>query len=399
MKDPHLRLHSSIEPLESRIAPATFTVTSTLDGNVAGTLRWAVQQANAAAGADTITFNIGVGNTIELTDGQLTITDAVAINGPGAGALTIDAGNQSRIFEIEYAGAVLMPTAITGMTLVHGNTTGDGGAISSHETTYLSGLIVGENHARGNGGGVSISTDGEGYIINCLITKNTARGDGGGLYLESGEKLLIRGSVFSKNKASGDGGGIFLKVAAQAAADAVINGSEIKGNFAGGDGGGIQLSDASARQKIVIRGSAITNNRAIHDGGGTAIDSGAVIVAASVISANTAGDEGGGIADRSKTLTISEVRIEGNNAANPFGRGGGGIFSEGTHLLSISSSLINGNRTAGFGGGLSLIGEITTALYVDSVFQNSAVHGEDNIHQSNQAQIIAEIFASSQSRS
>src|SRR5262249_57720803 len=36
-----------LEALEDRTAPATFTVTSTLDDGSSGTLRWAITQANA----------------------------------------------------------------------------------------------------------------------------------------------------------------------------------------------------------------------------------------------------------------------------------------------------------------------------------------------------------------
>jgi hypothetical protein len=60
---------------------ATYVVTSTADNVAAGTLRWAIQQANANAGFDRINFNIpGTGvRTITLTD-ELYITDSVDIN-------------------------------------------------------------------------------------------------------------------------------------------------------------------------------------------------------------------------------------------------------------------------------------------------------------------------------
>src|SRR6516225_7499860 len=66
-----------IEPLEERLAPAQLSVISPLDPATltAGTLRYAVQQANADAaqgGSDTITFNtsqMGT-NTVTLQQGQ-----------------------------------------------------------------------------------------------------------------------------------------------------------------------------------------------------------------------------------------------------------------------------------------------------------------------------------------
>ena len=55
MSTPPLR--SCIEPLEARIAPATFIVTTVADTGP-GSLRQAILDANAAIGADTITFSI-----------------------------------------------------------------------------------------------------------------------------------------------------------------------------------------------------------------------------------------------------------------------------------------------------------------------------------------------------
>ena len=63
-------------------ALATFTVTTTNDAG-AGSLRAAIIDANAAAGTDTIDFNIaGAGvHTINLTSALPTITGAVTIDG------------------------------------------------------------------------------------------------------------------------------------------------------------------------------------------------------------------------------------------------------------------------------------------------------------------------------
>src|SRR5262249_57790631 len=66
------RLH--LEPLEDRLTPSTFTELNTLDDGSVGSLRWAVEQANAAAGADTIDFDTAVfatPQTITLTSGRL----------------------------------------------------------------------------------------------------------------------------------------------------------------------------------------------------------------------------------------------------------------------------------------------------------------------------------------
>ena len=91
-----------VEALEDRLAPATFTVTNTNDSG-AGSLRASIASANAAAGADTIAFNIGSGlqnidilSALPAIAGKLTIdgttqpgfatTPIIELNGSAAGA-------------------------------------------------------------------------------------------------------------------------------------------------------------------------------------------------------------------------------------------------------------------------------------------------------------------------
>jgi hypothetical protein len=68
---------------------ADFAVTHTGDSGE-GSLRQAIINANAAAGADTITFQAGLTGTITLTDHLPQITEGLTITGPGISALTID---------------------------------------------------------------------------------------------------------------------------------------------------------------------------------------------------------------------------------------------------------------------------------------------------------------------
>src|SRR5262245_56486754 len=90
-----------LEVLEDRSVPATFTVTTPFDAVDGGddllSLREAVLEANSAAGADTIDFAPEVAGTIALTGGQLSISDDVAINGPGAAWLAISGSATSRV--------------------------------------------------------------------------------------------------------------------------------------------------------------------------------------------------------------------------------------------------------------------------------------------------------------
>src|SRR5260221_7962732 len=354
MKNRPFRFQSSIEQLESRIAPASFLVTSLADNGSPGTLRYEGEPPNGPPGGDVINFSCSVHGIIFLShnqtpasvagpggppivlpaSGEIKITDAVTINGPGANRLTIDGGNQSRIFEIDYAGVVPMPTELRGLSLIHGSTPGNGGGLLSNETTFLGGMIISDNHAGGDGGGAYSRTDGQVANRNTAVEGNTAGGSGGGLHIEGDESLLVKGSLIKQNHASGNGGGLVVQLGANAIGDAVINGSEIANNDSGAGGGGLMLIDASPTKQIVVRGSLITGNRALGDGGGVAADSGNPLLMTSFVMLNVAGDAGGGIADRTESFTIINDRIVSNSAANPLGPGGGGLFSDGPHVVN-----------------------------------------------------------------
>src|SRR6516225_5189939 len=71
-----------VEALEQRLAPAAYVVSSGLDDGSAGTLRWAINQANSTpAQASTIDIEVGY-STILLNGSQLpTIECPLTING------------------------------------------------------------------------------------------------------------------------------------------------------------------------------------------------------------------------------------------------------------------------------------------------------------------------------
>src|SRR5262245_40106325 len=78
------RLVPRLELLEGRALPSTFTVLNLADSGI-GSLRQAILDANA--NPDAIGFADGLSGTIPLTTDQLSITDALTIDGPGADLL------------------------------------------------------------------------------------------------------------------------------------------------------------------------------------------------------------------------------------------------------------------------------------------------------------------------
>src|SRR5262245_43924624 len=143
------RFVSGLEALGDRIVPSTFHVTTLADGG-AGSLRAAVTQTNAHAGADTIDFQPGLTGTIALTGGEVDITDHVKIDGPGADKLTVSGSNLSRVFKGEAGEAV----SISGLTIAGGNASdGNGGGIDSFGALTVSDVVFSGNAAF-NGGGL-----------------------------------------------------------------------------------------------------------------------------------------------------------------------------------------------------------------------------------------------------
>src|SRR5258708_27938781 len=125
---------------------ATFTVTNTNDSG-AGSLRQAILDADASAGADLITFNIsGAGvHTISPLSVLPTITDPVTIDGytqPGASVNTL-AGGDNAILLIELSGAAA--GGVDGLSITAGSCTIRGLVINGFANTHnynASGIIV-----------------------------------------------------------------------------------------------------------------------------------------------------------------------------------------------------------------------------------------------------------------
>ncbi len=145
-----------LEVLEDRWVPSTFTVPNTLDDGSVGTLRWAVGQANATAGADTINFDSGVFNTpqtITLTGTQLELTDTTGtttITGPAAG-VTVNGGGLSRVFQVDAAGR----RVDLGTDDHRRQRRPDGGGgVQNYGTLALTNCTVSGNSATSDGGGV-----------------------------------------------------------------------------------------------------------------------------------------------------------------------------------------------------------------------------------------------------
>ena len=224
------------------------------------TLREAVGAANRdGAGMDNITFDakvFGSAQTITLAQGEIAITAAVSIEGPGARLLTIDAGGASRIFNIGagntwQTGPPGSMTTIAGVSLVNGNGNGnDGGAIFINDTLTLNNCTLADNLA--TAGGAVFGSGASTLTLNgCTLARNTAT-VGGAIY-SSGGLSLLNCTVFGNN--AGQGGGI-------SANDVSLSSCTVTGNFLRtiSDGGGI-----FANGTVTLNNSIVAGNQANGD--------------------------------------------------------------------------------------------------------------------------------------
>jgi hypothetical protein len=182
------RLRPAVMVLEGRALLSSFTVENTADDGSAGTLRWAIAQANASSGADTILFSslFDTPQTITLTKGPLVLTDTATttITGPGANTLTVSGGGKSGVFKVSGGSAA------------------------------LSGLTISGGMANTFGGGL-YNQGGKVTLTDCRVTQNTANEDGGGLANTDGRTLNLNHCTVAQNslptdaESFGRGGGLW----------------------------------------------------------------------------------------------------------------------------------------------------------------------------------------------
>ncbi|OUC12234.1 MAG: hypothetical protein B0A82_23560 [Alkalinema sp. CACIAM 70d] len=300
-------------------------IVSNKDDSGAGSLRQAILDANGMQGADTISFDSAVFGTtpqiILLTSGAFAaITSDLTINGPGAGLLTINGNNASRVFQVNPN----VNAAIVGVTIANGKAINGGGFLS-------------------NTAGGGILNFGSLGVINTTFSNNNGGQLGGGIANFGG--MLINGGTFNSNQAI-SGAGIYN------AGGIEIRNSNFNTNQASGNGGGVFNSGS-----LTIDNDYFSRNTAGNDGGSLYNSgSGTASILTSVIVDGRANRLGGGIANFGTLASLDNTLIRGNQSTGS-GGAGGGLFNGGTANLTNTSIL--GNVAAGIGGGIYNGGTLT----------------------------------------
>jgi len=194
--------------------------------------------ANAKPG-DIITFDTSWhGQTIALNGTELYIDKNITINAGNAN-VTIDANEQSRVFNVAAGTTV----ELVGLTITGGKTSGNGGGILNAGVLTLNNCVVKENEME----------------ARTLSPTVMSGGFGGGIY-NRGE-LFVYGGKITDNKAPFfTGGGLYNEGIAN------LDECTITGNSADW-GGGVANTNYGT---MTITSSVITNNTAERQGGGLA---------------------------------------------------------------------------------------------------------------------------------
>jgi CSLREA domain-containing protein len=327
------------------------------------TLRAAIQEANALAGADTVSIPPGTyllaiagGNEDAGATGDLDVTDDLIVTGAGAASTIIDGGSASRVLHVINGSVV-----IERLTLQHGDSTGEGDDC----------------------GGAVLQQGGDVTLREVVARESTAFA-GGGVCQVAGV-LLIDASTIASNSAS-LGGGVLGPYDADASV--AITGSTVSANVATGQGaGGI----AAGPGTLTITASTVSGNTApsaitpTGGGGIWGVAGGTIALQNTTVSGNSTSGYGGGILNvafcsppptilcvAGATITLNNVTVA-NNGAGGVGGGvpGGGVvngnfgnFTDPDPVLIASNTLLAVNQPQDCGG------RVTSASY--NLIQNLA---------------------------
>jgi len=295
-----LLLLAAVLMLGGSAPAATFTVNNNADSGL-GSLRQAVLDATAAAGADTIVFALALsGGTITLTSGQIVLSSDLTIDASGnPGGVTINGNNASQIF---YVSSFDRSVALNSVALTGAN----GGAIfkgGGGSLTLMRCILSGN---RSPFGGAIISQGGAVTVVQCTVSENNADQSGGAIFVLDGS-LTLTSCTVSGNQAL-RGGAIYFA----AARPSLLTHCTISGNIATVEGGGVfdQLTN------LILTHCTISGNTA-PTGKGSGVFSGArTVVANSVIAGNVNSDVDSGF---SNSFTSNGHNLVGTgDAVGPF---------------------------------------------------------------------------------
>lgn len=355
-------------------AMATFAVNTTTDGAdaVPGncicatsgglcTVRAAIQEANACAGADTI--NLG-GYNYQVPDASFTITQNLTIVGTDATLSGIANGNANRLFTVnsgvtltlEHVRIYSSGGIINNGTLyvydsdfeANSVASAHGGALLNNGAAIIDDGYFEDNYVTGTYNGGALYNNGILNLTDSIFSGNSAN-NGGAIYNSDYGDFLIANTRVLDNSATVNGGGLYLG-GYYCDNDAILFDVIIRNNNAD-NGGNIFVTDL----EWSLIDSSVTLGLAYEQGGGifqtTQADCTHAWVTNTTISGNAAYQDGGGIfVGANSNMDLFNVTISDNFADWDFdgvGDGvgaGGGIYNVAPSLVEFRNTIIAGNN-------------------------------------------------------
>ncbi len=403
------------------------------------TLRAAITEANALAGADQITLPAGVYTTTLAfpnedgnRGGDFDINSDITIGGAGATQTIVQAATSAgvateRVFHINFV-APGTTAILNQMTIRHGRYTDasvgsgvriEGGAVVA---TFNGVHIVNNENARYGGGLAIFSAENSITTLNaCRIENNAVDGAsvrGAGIFFSNiSASMNINDSVITGNTAAAVSNAIAAGIYSQGNLN--ITNSEVSNNISTSSdlnsfGGGIgtldgtlailastisgNASTATSESGFGIAGgiynqnatlnltdSVVSGNTASHSGGGirTSSSGATTNITNSVIGNNVSMLDGGGVVNISGssgpvTTNIINSTVSANSANGPTSKGGGiqnVSASSGLAIVTVTNSTISGN-TAASGAGSYNVGAASSINFIYSTLAGNAASND-----------------------
>lgn len=352
---------------QTKTQKGSLVVNSTLDDGSPGTLRWAIEEANAgnAGKSPSIVFDPTMKGTIALTSDLPVIETKIAIRGNGVDHVAIDGGGNFQIFNFNDGTDKAQKVSVSGLSLIGGFTPGDGGAIFNYnELLTVNNVFFYGNYA-GDDGGAIYTDRGKSMIQNSLFAGNIAADEGGAFAIWTDSSATVKNTMVSGNLSGAEGGGGWMRAFGQPKTRMDVSGSVFTGNSAGFSGGGLHLSTGSSDgAKFSLKDLTLVGNEAGDEGGGLYVDdstdSGIKTSIKGTLVANNSANQGGGMSlygEYNGIFTVSKSSVLNNSA---MAGSGGGIALSGYNpeglMVNFKSLTIAGNSASGFGGGV-FVGE------------------------------------------
>ncbi|HEY9051300.1 MAG TPA: choice-of-anchor Q domain-containing protein [Gammaproteobacteria bacterium] len=275
-------------------------ICETSTGNAVCTLRAAIGETNALAGADTInlpsgTYTIQSNAAYSNSSGSFFITGELNLIGENASTTIIDANQRDRAMVIQASGNV----AISNITIENGNVgaSGVGGGIllgGNSLTASISDVVI-RNNSANTGAGIAWGSPVNSVTIensliennNGITEPNSPSSTGGGISSSTGSLYIINSNI--QNNSSNFGGGI------STIGNVALLNSTISGNTAdvpqnmnsGYGGGGIHVGSGSDGTFISIN-STISGNKSHNSGAGILVVKGSAFLYNTTVTGNIA---------------------------------------------------------------------------------------------------------------